>query len=260
MLYHPSPQRGVSRLALLPVGEQTQLWLRNKPGPWTGSWRGLSGGQSCEAEPVTCGIWRCFQVGSFWIELNCRTCSGVRELLGVGKKSTYLTTRSARSVLCGLWLFSHSIMSDSLWLHGLQHARLPCPSLSHYLPGFAQTHVHWVGDAIQPSHPLSPLLLLPSVFPSIRVFSNLLVLYVNWPKYWNFSISPSNAYSGLISLQVWSPCSPRFSEESSPAPQFESISSSGLNLLYGPHPYTTTGKNHSSDCTDLCWQNDASAF
>ena len=50
--------------------------------------------------------------------------------------------------------FSHSVVSDSLWPHGLQHTRLPCPSLSHSLPEFAQTHVHWVGDAIQPSNPL----------------------------------------------------------------------------------------------------------
>ena len=74
----------------------------------------------------------------------------------------------------------------------------------HYLPEFAQTHVHWVGDAIQPSHPLSPLLLLPSVFPILRVFSNELALCIRWPKYWSFSfsISPSSEYSGLISFKI----------------------------------------------------------
>ena len=74
----------------------------------------------------------------------------------------------------------------------------------HYLPEFAHTHVHRVGDAIQPSHPLSPLLLLPSFFPSIRVFSDESVLLIRWPKYWsfNFSISPSNEYSGLISFRM----------------------------------------------------------
>ena len=56
----------------------------------------------------------------------------------------------------------------------------------HHLPEFAQTHVHWVGDAIQPSHPHHPLLLLPSSFPSIRVFSNELALCIGWSKYWHF--------------------------------------------------------------------------
>ena len=74
----------------------------------------------------------------------------------------------------------------------------------HQLLELAQTHVPGVGDAIQPSHPLSPLLLLPSVFSTIRVFSNELVLNISWPKYWNFSfnISPSNEYSGLISCRI----------------------------------------------------------
>ena len=64
----------------------------------------------------------------------------------------------------------------------------------YYLPKLAQTHVHGVGDAIQPSHLLSSLLLLPSVFPSIRVFSNEVALCIRWPKYWSFSfsISPFN--------------------------------------------------------------------
>ena len=74
----------------------------------------------------------------------------------------------------------------------------------HQLPEFTQTHVHWVSDAIQPSHPLSLLLLLPSIFPSIRVFSNESVLSIRWPKYWSFSfsISPSKDYSGLISFRM----------------------------------------------------------
>ena len=75
----------------------------------------------------------------------------------------------------------------------------------HYLPEFAQIHVHWVGDAIQPSHPLLPLLLLPSIFPSISVFPNESVLRIRWPKYWSFSftISSSNEYSGLISFRIY---------------------------------------------------------
>ena len=74
----------------------------------------------------------------------------------------------------------------------------------HQLLELAQTHIHQVGDAIQPSHQLSPLLLLPSVSPSIRVFSNESALHIRWPKYWSFSfnIVPSSEYSGLISFRI----------------------------------------------------------
>ena len=74
----------------------------------------------------------------------------------------------------------------------------------HCLLEFARTHVHWDDDAIQPSYPLLPLLLLLSVFPSITVFSKELALHIRWPKYWSFSfsISPFDEYSGLISLKV----------------------------------------------------------
>ena len=94
-----------------------------------------------------------------------------------------------------------------------QSCLTPCDSMDcsmpdfpvhHQLPELAQTHDHQVSDAIQPSHPLSPLLLLPSVFPSMRVFSNESILHIRWPKYWSFSfsISPSNEYSGLISFRM----------------------------------------------------------
>ena len=75
----------------------------------------------------------------------------------------------------------------------------------HYLLELAQTHVHWVNDAIQPFHSLWPLLLLPSIFHSIRVFSNELALCIRWPKYWSFSfnISPSSEYSGLINMLIF---------------------------------------------------------
>ena len=72
----------------------------------------------------------------------------------------------------------------------------------HNLLEFVQTHGHWVNDAIQPSHPLSPPFLLPSIFPSIEVSSNELVLHISWPKYWSFSNSPSNEYSTLISFRI----------------------------------------------------------
>ena len=74
----------------------------------------------------------------------------------------------------------------------------------HQLPEFTHTHVHWVCDAIQPSHPLSSLSPLPSIFSSIRVFSNESHVHIRWPKYWSFSfsISLSNEYSGLISFWI----------------------------------------------------------
>ena len=99
-----------------------------------------------------------------------------------------------------------------------------------------------------------PLLLLPSIFPNIRVFSNESVLHIRWPKYWsfNFNISPSNEYSGLTSFRMdWLDhlAVQRASQESSPTPQFKSIGSSALSFLYSP---TLTSihdhwKNHSLD-------------
>ena len=84
-----------------------------------------------------------------------------------------------------------------------------------------------------------PLLLLPSIFPSIRVFSNESALCMRWPKYWSFSfnISPSNEHPGLISLRMdcfGSPFSPRDPQEFSPIPQFKSINSSALSFLCSP--------------------------
>ena len=105
-------------------------------------------------------------------------------------------------------------------------------------------------ESVMPSNYLilcRPLLFLPSIFPSIRVFSNESTLRIRRSKYWSFSfnISPSNEHSGLVG----SPCSPRDSQESSPTPQFKSINSSVLGFLYSP---TLTSihdhrKNHSLD-------------
>ena len=85
--------------------------------------------------------------------------------------------------------------------HGLQHARLPCPSLSPSLLKLMSI------ELVMPSNHLTlcyPLLLLPSIFPSIRVFSNESALHIRWPKYWsfNFSTNPSNEYSGLTSFRI----------------------------------------------------------
>ena len=97
--------------------------------------------------------------------------------------------------------FSCSVVSDSLRPHGVQHARVP---VHHQLLELAQTHVHQVADAIQHLILYHPLLLLPSIFPSIRVFSSESVLRVRWPKYWSFSISisPPSEYSGLIAFRI----------------------------------------------------------
>ena len=98
-----------------------------------------------------------------------------------------------------------SVAKSCLTLCDPMNCSTPGFPVLHYLQEFAQTHVYWVGDAIQPSHPLCcPLLLLPSIFPSFKVFSNESALHIRWPKYWNFNfhISPSNEYSELISFRI----------------------------------------------------------
>ena len=82
---------------------------------------------------------------------------------------------------------------------------IPGLPVHHQLLESTQIHVHRDGDAIQPSHPLSSLSLLPPIPPSIRVFSNESALYIRWPKYWSFSfnISPSNEHPGLIFKMDW---------------------------------------------------------
>ena len=98
--------------------------------------------------------------------------------------------------------FCRSAVSDSLWLHGLQHARPPCPSLT------PRVHLKLMSiESVMPSNHLTlchPLLLSPSTFPSIRVFSNESVFHIRWPKYWSFSfnISPSSEHPGLISFRM----------------------------------------------------------
>ena len=137
-----------------------------------------------------------------------------------------------------------------------------CP-VPHYLPEFAQTHVCWVGDAIQPSHPLLCLLLPPSVLPSMSF--PMSQLFASGGQ----STGASASASVLpISIQGWFPLrltgwiAKGLLGGSSPAPQFESISSLVLCLLYGPaltseHDYW---KDHNLDYTDLCWQSDVFAF
>ena len=130
---------------------------------------------------------------------------------------------------------------------------MPGLPVHHQLPEFTQTHVT---ESVIPSNHLilcHPLLLLPSIFPSIRVFSNDSAVRIRWPKYWSFSfnISPSNEHSGLISFRMdWLDLlALQETLKSSPTPQFKSINSSALSFLYSPtltfiHDYW---KNHSLD-------------
>ena len=132
-------------------------------------------------------------------------------------------------------------------------------SILHYLPEFAQTHVHWVDDAIQPSHLLSPsspdalnLSQHQDFFQTIgssHQVAKVLELQLQHQSFqWIFRVD------FLYDWWVWSPCSPRDSKESSPAPQYKSIHSSVLSLFYDPtltsvHDYW---QSHSFDYTDLC--------
>jgi len=119
----------------------------------------------------------------------------------------------------------------------------------HHLLELAQTHVHQVSDTIQPSRPLSSPLLLPLIFPSIRVFSSELALCIRWPKYWNFSfsINPSNDYLGLISfridwldlLAVQGTLKSLLQHHSSKA---SILQPSAFFVVQISHPYMTTGK------------------
>ena len=119
----------------------------------------------------------------------------------------------------------------------------------HQLPELAQTHVHQVSDAINHLILCRPLILLPSIFPSKRVFSNESVLCIRWPKYWsfNFNISPYNEHSGLISfrmdwldlLAVQGTLKSLFQYYSSKA---SILQRSAFLIVELSHPYMTTGK------------------
>ena len=119
----------------------------------------------------------------------------------------------------------------------------------HQLPESTQTLVHWVGYAIQSSHLCCPRLLLPSTFPSIRVFSNESTLLMKWPKYWSFSfdISPFNEHPGLISFRMdWLDlCAVQrilnslLQHHSSKA---SILRHSAFFIVQLSHPYMTTGK------------------
>ena len=143
-------------------------------------------------------------------------------------------------------LQSHSLMSASLLPHGLQHTRLPYPSLTTGVYSITCPLSWWCHPTISSCH---PLLLLPSIFPSIRVFSNDSALRIRWPKYWSFSfsISPSNEYSGLISFRMdWLGLLAVQGTLKSLL-QYHSLKASILQrsaffVVQLSHPYRTTGK------------------
>ena len=149
------------------------------------------------------------------------------------------------------------------WLKSLQFSSVAqlCPTLcdpmNHSTPGlpvhhqlleFTQTHVHWVSDAINHLI-LCHLLLLPSIFPSIRAFSNESALRIRWPKYWSFSfsISPSSEYSGLITFRMDWLDLPAVQGTLKSLLQHHSSKASILRCLHFfilqlPYPYMTIGK------------------
>ena len=138
-----------------------------------------------------------------------------------------------------------------------------CFPVLHYLPEFVQIHVHCADDAIQPSSVCCSLLLLPSVFTIIRIFSNKLPLHMRWPKYWSFSfsISSSNEYSGLISYRIdWldlrevqGTLKILLQHHNSKA---SILRHSVFFMVQLSHLYKTSGKT----TYDLCCQSDVSAF
>ena len=183
-----------------------------------------------------------------------------------------------KSCSFGLLKNRHSILEMSILLLLLSHSLclalsypIGCSTLGfpvlHCPAELAQTHGHWVGDVIQATHPLSPYSLLSHN------------IYQHQGLFWWISSSHQEAKLLKLPLQyqcfqwifrtdllkdwlVWSPCSPRDSQESSLTPQFKSINSLVLSLLYGPnltslHDYW---KNHSFDYMDLCQQSNVSAF
>ena len=142
-----------------------------------------------------------------------------------------------------------SVAQSYLNLCNPMNRSTPGLPVHHQLPESTQTHVHRVGDAIQPLILCCPLLLLPSVFPSIRVFSAESVFRIRWPKYWSFSfnISPSNEHPGLISfrmdwldlLAVHGTLKSLLQHHSSKASM---LRCSAFFIVQLSHPYMTIGK------------------
>ena len=141
----------------------------------------------------------------------------------------------------------------------------PGISVQHQFPETEQTHVHWVGDAIQPSHPLSsPSPPAFSIFPSIRVFFSESSFRIRWPKCWSFSISPSSEYARFISFRMdWFDLLAVQGTLKSLLQHNLKASifwHSAFLMVQLSHLYMTNRKNHSFDYMGLCQQSDVSAF
>ena len=162
-----------------------------------------------------------------------------------------------------LLLFSCKVVSDSLWPHGLQWTRLLCSSLSPRACSSSCPLSWWCYPTILSS--VAPVSSCTQSFPelAIRIFSSESVLLIRWPKYWNFSISSSNESLGLISFRIYliflltKGLSRVIFSTTIWKHQFFSAQSS---LWSNSHLYATTGKGHSFDYMDPCWQSDVSAF
>ena len=153
--------------------------------PGVGNGNPLPLQHSCLENPMDRGAWRAI-------------------VRGAAKGRTQLSTQHkciAMFLIGASVQFSHSVMPDSLQPHGLQHTRPPCPSPTPRVYSNSCPSSQWCHRNISSCH---PLLLLPLIFSSIRVFSNESALHIRWPNYWSFSfsISPSNEYSGLISFRM----------------------------------------------------------
>ena len=149
-----------------------------------------------------------------------------------------------------------------VWLCDPTDCSTPAPSVLRYLREFTQTHVRWVSDAIQPSHPLCPLLsvFLLSIFPSIGVFSNESALRIRWPKYWSFSfsISPSNEYSGLISFRMdWFDL---LATQGTLKSLLEHNSNAWILQRSAFGPTLTSVHDYWKNYMDICQQSDVSCF
>ena len=136
-----------------------------------------------------------------------------------------------------LYIQLSSVTQSRPTLCNPMNCSIPGFPVHHQLPELAQTHVQQVGVPSSQFILCCPLLLLPSIFPSIKVFSSESVLRIRWPKYWSFSFSiPSNEYSGLISFRIgwFELLAVQGTLKNLLQHHIKNISSSVLSLLYGP--------------------------
>ena len=185
-------------------------------------------------------------------------------MLGQRTQTFNILNRYYQSCLQKHLLVSHSVVSDSLWPHGLQHARLPCPSWSLRVCSNSCPLSGWCHPTISSC---CSLLLLPSVFPKSGSFLMNRLFRIRWPKYWgfSFSISPSSEYSGLISFRI-----DRFdllAAQGTLKSLFQHHNSKASILWCSAFFYCPTltsvhdyWENHSFHYMDLCRESNVSAF